>query len=209
MVMSDHGFTSFRRSFNLNTWLKENGYHSLINPWKLWKPDDDIFDNTNWERTKAYALGINGLYINQKKREAEGIVNQGAEMDNLLYEIARKLEEFTDPLTGEKPIRKAYLSKEIYQGPNLGNAPDLVIGYDRGYRASWATPLGGIPENILEDNTQKWSGDHCMDPEVIPGIIFTNKKIASEAPALYDLTATILQVFGIEIPKDMIGTSIF
>ncbi|MCJ7582162.1 MAG: alkaline phosphatase family protein [Candidatus Aminicenantes bacterium] len=206
MVMSDHGFTSFRRSFNLNTWLKENGYHSLVNPWK---PGIEGFDNTNWERTQAYALGINSLYINQRGREAEGIVNRGAEMDNLIYEIARKLEEFTDPETGERPVLKAYLSKEIYQGPYVNNAPDLIIGYNRGYRASWATPLGGIPENILEDNTQKWSGDHCMDPEVIPGIILTNKKIVSETPALYDLTATILQVFGIEKPKDMIGTSIF
>ena len=206
MVMSDHGFTSFRRSFNLNTWLKENGYHTLVSPWK---PGEAGFDNTDWARTKAYALGINSLYVNQKDREAEGIVNHGAEMDNLIYEIAHKLEEFTDPESGEKPIRKAYLSKEIYQGPYLNTAPDLVIGYNRGYRASWATPLGGIPENILEDNTQKWSGDHCMDPEVIPGILFTNKKIVSEAPALYDLTATILQVFGIEKPKDMIGTSIF
>ncbi|MFC2167877.1 alkaline phosphatase family protein [Acidobacteriota bacterium] len=209
MVMSDHGFTSYRRSFNLNTWLKENGYHSLINPWKPWKSDDPVFDNTNWERTKAYALGINGLYINQKGREGEGIVGSGTETDNLIYEIARKLEEYKDPKTGENPIFKAYLSKDIYQGPHVSNAPDLVIGYNRGYRASWETPLGGIPENILENNTQKWSGDHCMSPEVIPGILFTNKKIVSEAPSLYDLTATILQVFGIEKPEDMIGHSIF
>jgi len=206
MVMSDHGFTSFRRSFNLNTWLKENGYHTLVNPWK---PGNVGFDNTAWTRTKAYALGINSLYINQKGREVEGSVNSGAEKDNLVYEIARKLEEFTDPESGEKPVLKANISKEIYQGSYSNTAPDLIIGYNRGYRASWATPLGQIPENILEDNMQKWSGDHCMAPEVIPGIIFTNKKIVSETPALYDLTATILQVFGIEKPKDMIGNSIF
>jgi len=206
MVMSDHGFTSYRRSFHLNTWLKENGYHTLINPWK---PGDVGFDNTDWARTKAYALGINSLYVNQKGREAEGIVTQGTERDNLVYEIARKLEEFIDPESGEKPVLKAYVSKEIYQGPYSNNAPDLIIGYNRGYRASWATPLGRIPENILEDNKQKWSGDHCMDPEVIPGILFTNKKIISEAPALFDLTATILQLFGIEKPKNMIGNSIF
>ncbi len=206
IVMSDHGFTSYRRSFNLNTWLKDNGYHTLINPWK---PGNEGFDNTDWARTKAYALGINGLYINQKGREAQGIVNNGTEMDNLVFEIARKLEEFKDPKTGEKPVYKAYISKEIYQGPYLNNAPELVIGYNRGYRASWATPLGQIPENILEDNAQKWSGDHCMSPEVIPGVLFTNREIVSETPALYDLTATILQVFGIEKPKDMIGNSIF
>jgi len=206
MVMSDHGFTSFRRSFNLNTWLKENGYHTLVNPWK---PGNELFDNTDWARTKAYALGINSLYINQKGREAEGSVNSGAEKDNLMYEIARKLEDFTDPESGEKPVLKANISKEIYQGTYSNTAPDLIIGYNRGYRASWATPLGQVPENILEDNTQKWSGDHCMASEIIPGILFTNRKIVSETPALYDLTATILQVFGIEKPKDMIGISIF
>ena len=206
LVMSDHGFTSYRRSFNLNTWLKENGYHTLINPWKIGK---EGFDNTDWARTKAYALGINSLYINQKGREAEGIITSGAERDNLVYEIARKLEEFTDPESGEKPVLKAYVSKEIYQGPYSNNAPELIIGYNRGYRASWATPLGQIPDNILEDNTQKWSGDHCMDPAVIPGILFTNKKIISDTPALFDLTATILQLFGIEKPENMIGNSIF
>ena len=206
IVMSDHGFTSFRRSFNLNTWLKESGYHTLVNPWR---PGEAGFDNTDWARTKAYALGINSLYINQKGREAEGNVSAGTEKDNLVFEIARKLEEFTDPKSGEKPVLKAYLSKEIYQGPYAHNAPDLVIGYNRGYRASWETPLGRIPANILEDNMQKWSGDHCMDPEVIPGILLANRKILSEAPALFDLTATILQLFGIEKPKDMIGTSIF
>ncbi len=206
MVMSDHGFTSFRRSFNLNTWLKENGYHTLVNPWK---PGNEGFDNTDWERTKAYALGINSLYINQKGREAQGIINNGTEKDNLVYEIARKLEEFKDPETGEKPVLKAFLSKEIYQGSNVDKAPELIIGYNRGYRASWATPLGSVPENILEDNMQKWSGDHCMAPEVIPGSVVTNRKIAAESPALYDLTATILQIFGIEKAKDMIGQSIF
>ena len=206
MVMSDHGFTSYRRSFNLNTWLKENGFHTLINPWR---PGNHGFDNTDWSRTKAYALGINSLYINQKGREAEGIVNPGAETDNLVFEIARKLEEFKDPDTGENPVLKAFPSREIYSGSYKSTAPELIIGYNRGYRASWATPLGRIPQNILEDNAQKWSGDHCMAPEVIPGVILTNRKIKAEAPALYDLTATILDVFGIDKPKDMIGHTIF
>lgn len=207
MVMSDHGFTPYHRSFNLNTWLKENSYIKLINEWK--QGQEEFFLNTDWSRTKAYALGLNGLYINQKAREREGIVNPGEEKEALTREIAQKLEKATDPKTGERAILRAYVTKDVYQGPYVKEAPEIIIGYNRGYRSSWATPLGRIPKNIFEDNTEKWSGDHCMDPDVIPGILFTNRKIKAESPALYDLTPTILKIFGIEKPKDMIGNPIF
>jgi len=207
MVMSDHGFTPYHRSFNLNTWLKENGYIKLINEWK--QGQEEFFLNTDWSRTKAYALGLNGLYINQKAREREGIVNPGEEKEALTREIAQKLEKVTDPKTGERAILRAYVTKDVYQGPYVKEAPEIIIGYNRGYRSSWASPLGRIPKNIFEDNTEKWSGDHCMDQEIIPGILFTNRKIKAKSSALYDLTPTILKIFGIEKPKDMIGNPIF
>lgn len=207
MVMSDHGFTPYHRSFNLNTWLKENGYIKLINEWK--QGQEEFFLNTDWSRTKAYALGLNGLYINQKTREREGIVNPGEDKEALTREIAQKLEKVTDPKTGERAILRAYVTKDVYQGPYVKEAPEIIIGYNRGYRSSWASPLGRIPKNIFEDNTEKWSGDHCMDQEIIPGILFTNRKIKAKSSALYDLTPTILKIFGIEKPKDMIGNPIF
>lgn len=206
LVMSDHGFTSFRRSFNLNTWLKESGFHSLINPWK--QGQDPLFLNTDWSRTKAYAMGLNGLYINQRNREAEGIVPAGAEKKNLIHDIARKLEAFIDPETGERPVLKAYIARDIYTGPHVEEAPDIIVGYNRNYRASWGTPLGRVPRKIIEDNTEKWSGDHCMDPSIIPGILFANRKVRAEAPALHDLTPTLLSLFGIAKPQDMVGDSI-
>jgi predicted AlkP superfamily phosphohydrolase/phosphomutase len=207
IVMSDHGFSPFRRSFNLNTWLKENGYHTLINPWKQGR--EDLFMNTNWSRTKAYSFGLNSLYINQKGREAEGIVKPGSEKEVLVREIAHKLENFRDPQTGGRPVLRAFVAKDVYQGPYVEEAPDIIVGYNHGYRTSWAAPLGRIPKEIVEDNTEKWSGDHCMAPEVIPGILLTNRKIKVKSPALYDLTPTILQIFGIEIPKEMVGKPIF
>jgi predicted AlkP superfamily phosphohydrolase/phosphomutase len=207
IVMSDHGFSPFRRSFNLNTWLKESGYHTLINPWKQGR--EDLFLNTNWSRTKAYSFGLNSLYINQKGREAEGIVKQGEEKEALVREIAHKLENFRDPKTGEKPVLRAFVAKDVYQGPYVEEAPDIIVGYNHGYRTSWAAPLGRIPKEIVEDNTEKWSGDHCMAPEVIPGILLTNRKIKVKSPALYDLTPTILKIFGIQIPKEMVGKPIF
>jgi len=207
IVMSDHGFSPFRRSFNLNTWLKENGYHNLINPWK--QGEDAFFLNTDWSRTKAYALGLNSLYINQTGREAEGIVKPGVEKEALVREIAHKLENFRDPKTGKRPVLRAFVAKDVYQGPYVEEAPDIIVGYNHGYRTSWATPLGRIPKEIIEDNKEKWSGDHCMAPEVIPGILLANRKIKVKSPALYDLTPTILQIFGIEKSKEMIGKPIF
>ncbi|KPJ69132.1 hypothetical protein AMJ44_04540 [candidate division WOR-1 bacterium DG_54_3] len=207
MVMSDHGFTSFSRQFHLNTWLKENGYHSLINEWK--QGQSDVFLNTNWSRTKAYALGLNGLYINQKGREGEGIVEPGAEKEALVREIAHKLETFRDPKTGERPVFRAYITKDVYHGPCVEEAPEIIAGYNSGYRGSWATPLGRIPKEILEDNIEKWSGDHCVSPEVTPGIFLSSQKAKLKSPALYDVTATILKIFGIDIPKEMRGRPIF
>ena len=207
IVMSDHGFSPFRRSFNLNTWLKESGYHTLINPWKQGR--EDLFMNTNWSKTKAYSFGLNSLYINQKGREAEGAVNPGPEKEALVREIADKLENFRDPKTGERPVLRAYIAKDVYQGPYVDLAPDIIVGYNHGYRTSWATPLGRIPKEIVEDNKEKWSGDHCMDPEVVPGILLTNRKIKAKSPALYDLTPTILKIFGVEIPKEIKGKPIF
>ena len=207
IVMSDHGFSPFRRSFNLNTWLKESGYHTLINPFKQGR--EDLFMNTNWSRTKAYSFGLNSLYINQKGREAEGIVKPGAEKEALVREIAHELENFRDPKTGERPVLRAYIAKDVYQGPYVDIAPDIIVGYNHGYRTSWAAPLGRIPKEIVEDNKEKWSGDHCMDPEVVPGILLTNREIKAKSPALYDLTPTILKIFGVEIPKEIRGKPIF
>jgi predicted AlkP superfamily phosphohydrolase/phosphomutase len=205
-VMSDHGFTSYSRSFNLNTWLKENGYIKLKNPRR--QGETEFFLNTDWSRTKAYALGLNGLYINLRGREGKGIINPGVERENLVREIARQLEEVTDPKTGEKVISHAYVASDIYKGPYVSEAPDILVGYNRSYRASWATPLGRIPKIMFEDNLEKWSGDHCMDSEHTPGIVLANRKIKVEYPALYDLTVSMLKLFDIEKSKDMVGVNI-
>lgn len=207
IVMSDHGFSPFRRSFNPNTWLLENGYHALINRWR--QGHEDLFMNTDWSKTKAYAYGLNGLYINQKGREGEGTVNPGTEKEALVREIIQRLESFQDSQTGERPVLRAFAAQDVYQGAHQDKAPDIIIGYNQGYRVSWSSPLGRIPREILEDNTEKWSGDHCMAPEVIPGILLTNQKINIDSPALYDLTPTILKIFGIDKPEEMIGKPIF
>ncbi len=207
LVMSDHGFNPFRRAFNLNTWLFENGYHRLRNPWK--QEEGSLFDNTDWSRTKAYGIGLNGLYINQRGREREGIINPGADSENLIREIVQKLEQTLDPKTGERAILRAFISKDVYHGPQIEHAPDIVCGFNLGYRISWDSPLGKFPKDVFLDNGEKWSGDHMGAPEVIPGILVANRPIRAESPALYDLTATILDIFGLPRTGEMIGKPVF
>jgi predicted AlkP superfamily phosphohydrolase/phosphomutase len=206
LVLSDHGFNTFRRGFNLNTWLFQQGYHRLQKPWK--QAESSFFDNTDWSKTRAYGMGLNSLYINLKGREGEGTVAAGADKDNLVAELVRKLEAVTDPKTGEHPVLRAFISKDAYKGKNLEMAPDIVLGFNRGYRISWQSPLGGFPKEVVEDNNQKWSGDHMSAPDILPGIAFCNRKFTAEAPALHDLTASVLDAFGAEKPKDMIGRNV-
>jgi predicted AlkP superfamily phosphohydrolase/phosphomutase len=151
---------------------------------------------------------LNGLYINEKGREADGIVPP-AEKEALVREIAGRLEGYRDPMTGDKVLARAYVAKDVYTGPFAGEAPDIVLGFSRGYRISFKSPLGRVPKDILEVNKAKWSGDHMGAAEIMPGILISNRPVRAEGPALYDLTATIMDVFDIEKPKEMIGASIF
>lgn len=207
VVLSDHGFTSFRRYFNLNTWLHQNGYMGYINEYK--KSCGEFFENVDWQRTRAYAIGLNALYLNLKGREGQGIVKAGQEAQSLLKEIRQKLLDFRDPENGEQVIKFVDRPEEVYQGKYRQNAPDLIIGYSRGYRASWWTALGQSPVEIIGNNTSKWSGDHCIAGQLVPGIILSNKKIIRENPSIIDLAPTILHEFGLRERGEMIGQIIF
>ncbi len=203
IVLSDHGFAPFYRAFNLNTWLAREGYVKLADD-----AEGEFFQNVDWNGTYAYGVGFNGLYLNMKGREAGGIVGED-ERDALLGEISEKLLAIKDPGNGKQVITKVYRAEDIYSGPFLKDAPDLVIGYNSGYRASWETVLGSFPRELLRDNTQKWSGDHLIEADLVPGILLSNKKIAAERPTLRDLAPTILGEFGIEKQEGMTGNNIF
>jgi predicted AlkP superfamily phosphohydrolase/phosphomutase len=203
IVLSDHGFAPFYRAFNLNTWLSDNDYITLTDD-----TEGEFFTNVDWSKTRAYGVGFNGLYLNLKGREQEGIVEPG-EREKLLDELSEKLISIRDPENSEQVISRVYRAEEIYSGSHADEAPDLIIGYNKGYRASWETVLGSFPKDILRDNTQKWSGDHLMEAELVPGIILSNKEIKSANPALYDLAPTILGEFGIPKQEGMIGDSVF
>jgi predicted AlkP superfamily phosphohydrolase/phosphomutase len=207
LVVSDHGFAPFRRSFNLNTWLVENGYLALRSG--VPGPGRDIFRDADWSRTRAYGLGLNGLYLNLRGREKNGIVQLGAEAHALLKEIAAKLKAVRDPDNQQQVVTRMDSSAQAYSGPLTSQAPDLIVGYNRGYRVGWDSVLGGVPARVLEDNTEPWSGDHCMDYTLVPGIVLSNRKIQAQRPVLTDIAPTILAEFGIPHPATMHGHSIF
>ncbi|MHC4271466.1 MAG: alkaline phosphatase family protein, partial [Planctomycetota bacterium] len=201
IVMSDHGFANFKRQFNLNSWLRENGY---IHP-----PDTtSLFSDVDWSKTKAYGLGINGLYLNLKGREKFGIVEPGQEREELIEELVKKLETVRD-VDGSSVIRKAYRTDKEYSGPHTSLAPDIIVGYRRDYRAAWSTSLGNMNGEVLFDNDSTWSADHCADAAEVPGVVFSNRPISAETPSLIDIAPTVLTEFGLNVPTTMTGKNIF
>ncbi|MCX6339241.1 MAG: alkaline phosphatase family protein [Candidatus Aureabacteria bacterium] len=205
IVMSDHGFSPYYKAFSLNTWLLRNGYLVLRDN----ATAGSLFKNIDWGRTRAYALGLNSLYINLRGREKYGIVEPGDEASALRKELKEKLEKATDPENGKRVVRRAHLATEVYSGPHVGRAPDILVGYDWGYRTSWESALGDVTADLLTVSREKWSGDHCGATEIVPGILFASKKIKLAQPHLYDIAPAILAEFGISKPADMVGTSIF
>jgi predicted AlkP superfamily phosphohydrolase/phosphomutase len=202
-VVSDHGFTPFRRGFNLNTWLLENGYHRLRD--RRYQKDTELFQHTAWSSTRAYGYGLNGLYLNLRGREARGSVAPGEEAANLRHELCRRLEAYRDPVTGEQVVLRAYPAEEVYSAAQRHVAPDIVLGFAPGYRISWSSPLGRMPAEVMENNDNRWSGDHCVCPDVVPGILACNRPIRCERPAFTDVAPTLLRLYGIPIPPEMVG----
>jgi len=190
IVLSDHGFSSFRRTVNLNRWLLEEGYLHLKEGFREGK---ELFEGIDWSRTYAYAIGFGGIYLNKIGREKYGIVDEKEEM-RLKEEISWKLKNLKDPEKGESVISAVYKNEEIFSGPYAQEGPDLFVGTKWGYRVSWKTALGMVPENLIEDNSKKWSGDHLIDPELVPGVLFINRKMNLDNPKITDIVPLILDL---------------
>jgi predicted AlkP superfamily phosphohydrolase/phosphomutase len=206
MAISDHGFTNFRRGVNINSWLRDNGYLFLED--ENATTSGEWFEGIDWTRTKAFALGLTGIFINRAGREKSGIVAEGAEYRELVKELAAKLEKMIDPATGKGCVRKVVMSQQHFDGPYRFDAPDLLVGWEGGYRNSWECAVGQVTEETITDNTRSWSGDHCVDPDIVPGIFFCDRAINTETPRLVDIPATVMKLFGQKIPNYMQGKMI-
>jgi predicted AlkP superfamily phosphohydrolase/phosphomutase len=186
IVMSDHGFAAFNRGVNLNTWLWREGFLARGGP----------AASIDWKRTRAYAMGLNALYINAAAP---------AERDRIREELARRLREFRDPETGDiviADVRAAGKSASVY-------APDLIVGYAPGYRASWEAALGDVADDVIRINTDAWIGDHCIAAAAVPGVLLGNRRPRISDPQLKDLTVTILKEFGVAPDAAMNGRPVY
>jgi len=200
VVMSDHGFAPFRRQVNINSWLCEKGY--MDRPLRL-GDSNGFFDKVNWNRTAAYALGINSLYLNLSGRERFGSVHP-SQAKELRGSLKKDLFALVDEKTGQLAVSNVKIISDHERRMNP-DSPDMIIGWNRGYRTSWDGILGGFSKEIISDNDNKWSGDHCIDSRLVPAVLFSNKKILNNRPALWDITADVLTEFGIPIPAEMEG----
>lgn len=214
LIVSDHGFHSWRKGFNTNTWLVQNGFMTLKNAGaeeKTYNLDQlfgqgSFFPNVDWSRTKAYAVGLGQIYLNLNGREKYGTVEPGKDADQVLADIRSKLITVLDPDTGKPVIEHVYLGSEIFHGARMSEAPDLQIGFLPGYRTSWQTSLGAIPSGIVVANMKKWSGDHCAsDPSDTQGIFLSNRRVLTPQPSILDIAPTVAKILQVPLPSGLDG----
>ncbi len=215
MVVSDHGFASFRRGMNYNTWLAKNGYMTLTGEDSQRKNLEDLFDqgdffvNVDWSKTRAYALGLGQIYINLEGREKKGIVKPGAEYQALVKEIQEKLVAYVDEETGEHPVAHVFSRDEAYGTYDPVLIPDMIPSNSEGYRVGWQDSLGGIAKTIVEPNLEIWSGDHCsVYPPLVEGILFSNFKLNAQGAYMGDVMPTILGLYGVKPTAKLDGKSL-
>jgi predicted AlkP superfamily phosphohydrolase/phosphomutase len=203
VVMSDHGFQPYTRKFHLNAWLREHGYLVLRDGKRTGRVG---LEDVDWSRSRAYGIGFNGLYLNLAGRESHGSVRP-EDAPALVAEIAAALEAERDPESGEAVVLRAWPAAEAFHGERAAEGPDVVVGYNRSYSGSDPSTLGEITQAVLEDNTSRWSGNHLIDPSLVPGVLLANVRLADGEHDLTDVTVSILDHYGLAPAPGMTGTS--
>ena len=188
--------------------LRKQGLLTLEGDVHPGDPRSQLLRGIEWERTRAYAVGLSGIYLNLKGREGRGIVPVD-EAEALESRIIAALEGLIDPQTGRRPVRAVRRRAEVYSGPCAGGSPDLMVLLDRGYRIGWTTGLGGVAADLFTDNTKRWSGDHIFDPTLVPGVLFMNQPFRTAGCDMRDLAPTIRAAFGLDAPPPGEGSDLF
>ena len=201
MIISDHGFNSFRRGVDLNRWLEIGGYLKVEEPARREKHLAAI----DWSAHAGLRRRA-GRHLHQRQGPAvAGHRRAGGRGRRLVPEIAAKARRTGRPRDGQPAVKTVYLASETYRGPYKDAAPDLIVGYQRGYRAAWETAVGQVTDGVFHTNTKAWSGDHCVDQSLVPGVLFCNRKIETEHARLMDIGPTVLDMFGVPVPAYMDG----
>ncbi|MBL8851000.1 MAG: alkaline phosphatase family protein [Planctomycetaceae bacterium] len=195
IALSDHGFGSFHRGVNLNSWLHEQGLLAFKTG-ESTTEHGEFFRDVDWSRTQAYAVGLGGIYLNRAGRERNGIVSD-SDAAPLARQIADRIAGLVDAPQQGVAVRRARLRDDVYSGELAEEAPDVLVDFAAGYRASWRTALGGAAECVMEDNTRAWAGDHIVDPELVPGVLLMSQPYRGESARLLDMAPTVLKALGL------------
>jgi predicted AlkP superfamily phosphohydrolase/phosphomutase len=201
-VLSDHGFMIVRRVINLNTWLVEQGFMKLRDG----AGPGEYLESVDWGRTQAFAMGLGNIYLNLRGRERAGIV-AAADAPGVKRRIVEGLTGLRDT-DGAVAVRRVIDVQQTFRGPYTDDGPELIPGFAEGYRESWDCARGIVGPEVFEDNVRLWSGDHCMDPEIVPGVLFSSIPLAGESPRLMDVGPTVLDLLGVPVPRFMMGRSL-
>lgn len=207
IVLSDHGMNSFQRGVNLNSWLHDQGLLVLKNGCQPGPDAGDFFRSVNWSQTRAYALGLSGMYLNLRGREEQGIVSE-EDAETLKASISQALTGLPDPVRSKRAITRVLTREQVYCGAYAQESPDLIVNFAEGYRVSWSTALGGVPKHLFEDNEKKWGGDHIIDPRLVPGVLLMNRPFRTQQASLLDMAPTILQALDVPKGKSMEGATL-
>lgn len=217
-LVSDHGMRSLDRIFHVNKWLDQNGYLSFKEEYNTQngeiseKLDDRvqyIFGKVNWEETTAYAMGKRGaIYVNLEGREPAGSVPP-EEYDDVIESLSEELSEVVDPETDTNIISDVYMRDELFHGPHVEKAPDVMLDLDAGYY-----PFGYAFE--LEKPNLFSTNDWPEMPFVLgiedgDGIFAASGLGIGAEPAtldvgLEDVTPFLLHYLGHSVPEEMDGT---
>lgn len=216
LVLSDHGFATWRRSVNYNTWLVERGYLALRGSARRQNLEalfsrGQFWDAVDWSKTRAYSMGFGDIYVNLRGREKEGSVAPGAEYEALRQQLARELLELADPGSGERAVSRVFRREDVYRRFDPRLIPDLIASNRPGYRVSWQSTLGVPTESVFEDNRDVWSGDHCsLDPDLVRGVFFSSRRFRAEpVPAIADVTASLRALLGAPPSPDAAGKALW
>lgn len=205
VIVSDHGFHSFRRAVNLNNWLASVGYLTYRADAD---PQQPLEQRIDWEHTRASALGLTGIRLNQLGREPRGVVLAGPQSETLKRELTEKLYQLEDPasLPVVRPVSAVSPAEELYHGPWAGEAPDLVVSWKLGYRTNLQWLPGRSSTAVFADNRLRWSGDHVTtDPRLVPGVLFSSRPLSISRAGLEDIGPTVLAFLGVQVPAEMDG----
>jgi predicted AlkP superfamily phosphohydrolase/phosphomutase len=189
--MADHGFCSIKREVYVNRWLMDNGWLSL----RSIPPDRKKGLEEIDPASVAYSLDPGRVFLRVQGREKEGSVRPGAEYEALRSEIAEAALALRDPDSEEPIFQAVFRREELYQGPYLEQAADLILAPYDGYD----------PKGPLYRDTLTYKGDELVGMHTFDDAMFYvgGRRIPQTRFSVLSVMPTILSLMGVPLPSSL------